>query len=292
MQKIVPFLWFDHQAEEAVALYTSLFEGSEVPAARRYGEAGPGPRGSVMSLTARLGDLQITALNGGPQFHFTPAVSFFVTCGTESEIDRLWRGLLPDGKVLMELSSYPFSRRFGWLSDRYGVSWQLNLASGPTRITPFFFFVGPQAGKAEEAMKHWGSLFEPSGIDQLERYPAGGGKDAGTVMHGRFRLAGQEFMAMDSAREHAFSFTPALSMFVNCDTQEEVDRLWDRVSAGGEKGRCGWLTDRYGVSWQIVPSVLGSLLGDPDPARSRRVMEAMLRMDKLDIRELQRAHGT
>lgn len=291
MQKIVPFLWFDHEAEEAVRLYTSLFSRSAILSTRRFGEAGPGPAGAVMTMSFRLEGLDLTALNGGPQFRFTPAISFFVAGAGETEIDALWRGLSPGAQVRMELGHYPFAEKFGWLSDRYGVSWQLMLGRGPTRIAPFFLFAGAQAGKAEEAMASWGALFPASGIQHVERYPAGRGEKEGTVMHGRFALAGQEFMAMDTAREHEFSFTPAISLFVNCETQEEVDRLWDKVSEGGQPGQCGWVTDRYGVSWQIVPTVLGTLLGDPDPARSQRVMRAMLGMRKLTIRGLQEAAG-
>jgi len=289
MQKIVPFLWFDGQAEEAVRLYTSLFRDSAVRSTGRYGDAGPGPNGSVMMQSFHLAGRELTALNGGPQFHFTPAVSFFVSCASEPEIDSLWRGLSSGGQVRMELARYPFSQKFGWVTDRYGLSWQLTLSGGETRVAPFFFFVGAQAGKAEEAMKAWTSLFPDSAIRQVERYPAGRGETEGAVMHARFALAGQEFMAMESSREHAFTFTPALSMFVNCETQDEVDRLWESVSAGGEKGQCGWVTDRYGVSWQIVPTVLGTLLGDPDRAKASRVMKAMLGMRKLDIRALQAA---
>ena len=291
MQKIVPFLWLDHQAEEAAKFYTSLFDKSKITGTTRFGEAGPGPRGSVMTASFRLEGQEFTALNGGPVFAFTPAVSFFVTCRTEAEADTLWRELSKGGKILMELARYPFSEKFGWVSDRYGVSWQLNLAGRQKKITPFFMFVGQQHGKAEEAMKSWASKFENSAVAQVERYPEGMPEPAGTVMHGRFSLAGQEFMAMDSAREHAFTFTPAISFYVNCESQEEVDGFWEKLSAGGKKGQCGWLEDRYGVSWQVVPTVLPKLLADKDPARSKRVVEAMLKMTRLDIRTLQEAHG-
>ena len=291
MQKIVPFLWFDSQAEEAAKLYTSLFDKSTVTGTSRYGEAGPGPKGSVMTASFQLEGQQFTALNGGPVFAFTPAISFFVTCRTEAEVDALWRELSKGGKVFMELAKYPFSEKFGWLSDRYGVSWQINLAGLPKKITPFFMFVGQQHGKAEEAMKSWASKFENSAIAQVEHYPPGMPEPAGTVMHGRFSLAGQEFMAMDSAREHAFTFTPAISFFINCGAQQEVDEFWEKLSAGGKKGPCGWLEDKYGVSWQVVPTILGKLLADKDPARSKKVMEAMMQMTKLDIRTLQEAHA-
>ncbi len=291
MQKIKPFLWFDSQAEEAAKLYTSLFDNSKIVSAARFGDAGPGPKGSVMTVTFQLEGQRFIALNGGPQFSFTPAISFFVTCRTEKEVDALWRKLSDGGKVFMELQKYPFSEKFGWVADKYGLTWQLNLAGREKKITPFFMFVGRQQGKAEEAMKSYVSIFKGSGIDQVERYGAGQQDPEGTVMHARFSLAGQEFMAMDSSREHAFTFTPAISLFVDCTTQKEVDELWETLSKGGKKGQCGWLEDKYGVSWQVVPTVLGELLGDPDPARSRRVMEAMLGMTRLDIRGLQEAYG-
>jgi len=290
MQKITPFLWFDHQAEEAAKFYTSLFGNSKIVRTARYGESGPGPKGTVMTVTFQLEGQEFIALNGGPQFTFTPAISFFVTCATEKEVDALWQRLSDRGKVLMELQKYPFSEKFGWVSDRYGVSWQLNLAGLQKRITPFLMFVGKQHGKAEEAMKSYVSLFKRSSIDQVERYGAVQGETEGTVMHARFSLGGQEFMAMDSNREHQFTFTPAISFFVNCKTQAEVDELWEKLSSGGTKEKCGWLQDGYGVSWQIVPTVLGELLGDPDPVRARRVMEAMLKMKKLDIKGLQQAY--
>ena len=290
MQKITPFLWFDTQAEEAARLYTSVFKNSKIGTIRRYGEAGPGPKGTAMTLTFQLAGLNIMALNGGPIYAFTPAVSFFVSCATEQEIDTAWLRLSEGGKVLMELQKYPFSEKFGWVSDRYGLSWQLNLGGRETKVTPFFMFVGKQQGRTEEALRYWGELFKDSKVEQVEKYAAGEPGAAGTVKHARFRLAGQEFMAMDSNREHDVSFTPGISLFVDCRTQEEVDELWEKLSAGGAKGQCGWLEDRYGVSWQIVPTALGEMLGDASPARSRRVMQAMMKMKKLDIGELQQAY--
>jgi predicted 3-demethylubiquinone-9 3-methyltransferase (glyoxalase superfamily) len=291
MQKITPSLWFDNQAEEAAKFYTSLFDNSRIGTVRRYGEAGPGPKGTAMTLDFHLDGARFMALNGGPVFTFTPAVSFFVSCATEDEIDRLWRSFSAGGTVMMELQKYPFSEKFGWLADRYGLSWQLNL-TGRKKITPFFMFVGDQHGKAEEAMKAWGSSFKRSRVEQVERYGPNQGGTEGTVMHGRFSLEDQEFMAMDSNQPHAFTFTPALSFFVDCQTQEEIDDLWGKLSDGGRTDQCGWLQDRYGVSWQIVPGVLGDLLGDPDPVKANKVMQAMLAMTKLDIAGLRRASGS
>jgi predicted 3-demethylubiquinone-9 3-methyltransferase (glyoxalase superfamily) len=292
MQKITPFLWFDTQAEEAARLYTSLFKNAKIGAIRRYGDAGPGPKGAVMTLTFELEGTSFMALNGGPLYTFTPSLSLFASFTTAQEIDAAWKKLTEGGKVLMELQKYPFSEKFGWVSDRFGLSWQLNLGGPSTRVTPFFMFVGKQHGRTEEAMKFWGSLFRDSKIEQVERYAAGEPGAMGAVKHARFTLAGQQFMAMESNAEHAFSFTPGFSLYVDCRTQEEVDELWEKLSAGGSNGQCGWLEDRYGVSWQVVPSALGELLGDPDPARAQRVMQAMLKMKKLVIRELQEARDS
>ncbi len=168
MQKIIPFLWFNNQAEEAARFYTSLFDGSKIGTIRRYGDAGPGPKGTVMTLSFELQGQSFMALNGGPVFSFTPAVSFHVSCRTEKEGDALWSRLSERGTVFMELQKYPFSAKFGWVGDRYGVSWQLSL-DGKTGITPYFLFVGKQCGRAEEAMKSWTAQFPRSRIDHVLR---------------------------------------------------------------------------------------------------------------------------
>ena len=290
MQKIIPFLWFDDQAEEAIHFYTSLFKNSRIGSIRRYGEGGPGPAGKVMTAEFQLNGQEFMALNGGPAFTFTPAVSFFVICETPEEVDGLWRELSQGGKVLMELDKYPFSEKFGWVQDKFGVSWQLNLAGLPQRITPFLLFVGAQNGKAEEAIRFYTSVFANSAIDHIQPYGPGMGEPEGAVVNALFFLGGQDFMAMDSSLEHAFTFTPAISFFVSCQTQDEVDHFWEQLSAGGVKDQCGWLKDKYGVSWQIIPTVLGELLGDPDPVKAGRVMQAMLQMGKIDIAGLQQAY--
>jgi predicted 3-demethylubiquinone-9 3-methyltransferase (glyoxalase superfamily) len=290
MQKIVPFMWFDNQAEEAAQFYTSLFDDSRIVDSARYGEAGPGSEGTVMSVTFELAGQKFMGLNGGPEFTFSPAISFFVNCDTQQEIDRLWKTLRCDGKVYMELDKYPFSESFAWVEDKFGVSWQLNLSSRLQKIVPFLTYVGGQEGSAERAMNEYASLFANSGITSIARYGASGNGYEGTVSHAAFTLAGEEFMAMDTTPEHDFAFTPALSFYVNCEDQAEVDRLWESLSEGGEKGACGWLQDRYGVSWQIVPTVLGRLLQDQDREKATRVTKAMLQMKKLDIRGLLEAY--
>ncbi len=291
MQKITPFLWFDREAEEAMSFYVSVFKNSRAGKVSRYAKGSPYPEGSVMSTSFNLEGLDFLALNGGPVFRFTQAISFFVSCETASGVDALWRNLSEGGKVHMDLQKYPFSEKFGWVEDRFGIGWQLNLTGEATRIAPFLLFVGDMAGKAEEAIEFYTSLLKNSGIGRIERFGAGRGEKEGTVMHARFSLEKQEFMAMDSSGPHDFTFTPAISFFVDCQTQEEVDALWGRLCEKGKPGQCGWLTDEFGVSWQIVPGVLGELLGDADPAKAGRVMQAMMGMGKLDIAGLERAYA-
>jgi predicted 3-demethylubiquinone-9 3-methyltransferase (glyoxalase superfamily) len=152
------------------------------------------------------------------------------------------------------------------------------------KITPFLWF----DGKAEEAMNFYVSVFKNSKVVRVSRYGEVGPGPKGTVMSATFELDGQQFYALNGGPQ--FTFTPAISLFVNCETQQEVDELWDKLSEGGNKERCGWLKDKYGLSWQIIPSALGKLLGDKDPAKANRVMMAMLQMDKIDIQRLQQAH--
>jgi predicted 3-demethylubiquinone-9 3-methyltransferase (glyoxalase superfamily) len=290
MQKISPYLWFDDQAEEAIQLYTSIFKNSKIGSITRFSEDVPGPKGKVITVTFELAGQEFLAINGGPEFKFTPSVSFFVRCETEAEIDTLWQALSAGGSVLMDLDRYPFSEKFAWVADKYGVSWQLDLARVPQKIDPFLLFVGEQHGKAEEAIRLYTSLFKDSSITRIVPYSPGTDEPEGSVMHAVFILNGQEFMAMDSSAEHNFSFTPAISFFVTCRDQAEVDYFWERLSTGGEKGPCGWLKDKFGVSWQIIPTVLGELINDPDPEKASRVTQAMLKMSKIEIEELQRAY--
>jgi len=152
------------------------------------------------------------------------------------------------------------------------------------KITPFLWF----NDQAEEAMNFYISIFKNSKVGRITRYGEAGPGPKGTVMSATFQLDGQEFYALNGGP--LFTFTPAISFFVNCETQQEVDELWEKLSEGGRKDRCGWLVDKYGVSWQIIPSVLGKLLGDKDAVKAKRVMQAMLQMNKLDIAKLQQAY--
>jgi predicted 3-demethylubiquinone-9 3-methyltransferase (glyoxalase superfamily) len=296
IQNITPFLWFDNHAEEAVNFYTSTFKNSKIKIVTRYGEEGAKAsgreKGTVMTMSFQIEGQDFVAINGGPVFEITPAISFFVSCENTEEIDRLWAKLSEGGAIFMELKKYPFSEKYGWVKDKYGVSWQLILAVRTQKIAPCLMFAGDQHKKAGEAINFYISIFKNSEIIQLERYLAGEGPE-GAVVHAKFTLNEQEFVAMDSHMEVPFNFNPAISFVVNCKTQDEVDYYWGKLAEGGYEGaqQCGWLQDKYGVSWQIVPAVLGELLSDPDPEKSGRVMQAMLQMKKIDINGLKEAYG-
>lgn len=297
MQKITPHLWFDNEAEEAVGFYTSLFRESRVGTISRYTETGTDihgqEEGSVMTVEFEVEGQKFIALNGGPVFSFTPAISFIVNSPTKEEVDELWEKLSAGGTALMPLGSYPFSERYGWIQDKYGVSWQLLYADyiSERKIVPSLMFVGEQCGKAEQAINLYASAFNHSEVGELFRYGPNQEPDKeGTLMFADFALEGQKFAAMDSAHDHKFTFTEAISFLVNCESQEEVDDLWDKLAADPDGGQCGWTKDRFGVSWQIVPIQLGELISDPDPEKAARAMEAMFKMKKLDIAALRAAH--
>ena len=294
MQKITPFLWFNNNAEEASNFYMSLFKNSKIENITHYnatgGEISGKPIGSVMTVSFQLAGQNFIAINGGPNITFTPAISFFVSCETRQELDELWKSLSNGSTVLMELGKYPFSEKFGWLEDKYGISWQLNLTVRPQKIAPFLMYFGNQYGKAEEAMNFYISLFKQSSVINLEHYGDGENEPEGTVKRTIFSLEGQEFMALDSNMDHHFTFTPAISFVVHCKTQEEINELWEKLSKEGMPEQCGWIKDKYGVSWQIVPVILGQMLGDDDIEKSERVMKAMLEMKKISILDLRLAY--
>lgn len=295
IEKITPFLWFDNQAEEAAAFYTSIFRNSRIDTITRFGEAASKasqqPEGSVMSVGFQIEGQKFGAVNGGPVFKITPAISFFINCESLTDINSLWNKLSENGTILMELGKYPFSERFGWLKDWFGVTWQLSLNRASQKITPFLMFSGSQYGNAEEAIRFYISIFRNSGIINTEHYKEGdpGGKP-GTIKLSKFFLNNQIFMAIDAEGEHNFTFTPALSFVVNCETQEELDYFWNRLCDGGDERvqQCGWLEDKYGVSWQIVPSVWEEMLRNADPEKSDRLMQSILKMKKIDLLTLKK----
>lgn len=295
VSRITPCVWLDDQAEAAAGFYVRTFPQGLIHGVSRYPESmeNPGgkPRGSVLTVELEIAGQPFTVLNGGPLFVLNPSISFFVHVDTSAEADRLFAALADGGQALMPLDAYPWSERYGWVQDRYGVSWQVITARRPpggATIVPCLMFAGAQHGRAAEAAHAYTGVFPDSRVDHLERYAAGEGP-AGTVKHGRFVLAGQAMVAMDSHLAHDITFTEALSLQVMCDDQDELDHYWARLAEGGQPGPCGWLKDRFGLSWQVVPRALTGWLTGEDAAARDRAFTAMLQMQKLDIAALQRA---
>jgi len=272
---LYPCLWFDGIAKEAAEFYCSVFSNSKIR------EENP------IVVTFESAGQKFMCLNGGPQFKFNPSASFFVLYESEQELIKNWETLLEGGSVLMPLDKYDWSPKYGWVQDKYGISWQLYLGKMTDvgqKFTPLLMFTGDQNGKAEEAIKFYTSVFEGSSVGGIMKYDKGENIVEGAVKHAQFSLGKNVFMAMDSDRQHQFGFNEAISFVVECETQEEIDYYWDRLSAVPEAEQCGWLKDRFGVSWQVVPSILGELMSDS--SRSDRVIKAFMQMKKFEIDKL------
>ncbi len=220
-------------------------------------------------------------------FKPNPSISFFVVCEDMNEVEQSWAKLSEGGNIMMPLDKYDWSEKYGWIQDRFGISWQLSygkLADVSQKFSPTLMFTGAQSGKAEEAIQFYTSVFDNSSVVGVLKYGANDGDTEGLVKHAQFKLRDYVVMAMDSSMAHGFSFNEGISLVVDCDTQDEIDFHWNKLTEGGQESMCGWLKDKYGVSWQIVPSVLGSLMTDKE--RAPRVMQAFMKMKKINIEEL------
>ena len=298
MQKIIPHLWFDKEAREAAEFYTSLLPNSKVTHVSTIHNT---PSGDCDIVSFDLAGQSFMAISAGPIFKFTPAISFHIKCKTVEEVDTLWKKLSPGGKVLMELGEYPFSKRYGWLEDKYGLSWQIIYSGDQSfnqTIVPVIMYVGNVAGKAEEAINFYVDTFKDapsssgeSKIHFISRYGKNPGPDKeDNVNYSHFSLNGFEMGAMDSAQDHKFTFSEAISFIIPCYTQEEIDYFWEKLSADPKAEQCGWLKDKYGVSWQVWATEIGKMMGSGDQEKVERVTKAFLQMKKFDIATLKKAY--
>lgn len=298
--QIVPHLWYAHEAVEAAQFYAGVFPDSTVD---YVGQLRNTPSGDCDVVSFRLGGQPFQAISAGPLFRFNPSISFIVNFDpsrdsrARAQLDAAWAALSAGGQILMPLDAYPFSERYGWVQDRFGLSWQLILSdpAGEPRpfIVPALTFSGARCGQAEDAIAFWCTVFAGARMGRIVRYPAGMAPNReGTVMFADFRLGDTWFAATDSALEHGFDFNEAVSFMVLCRDQAEIDRYWEALSAVPEAEACGWCKDRFGVSWQIVPAELEALLRSSDQARVDRVTQAFLPMKKLDLATLQAAVET
>ncbi len=275
---IYPSLWYDNNAREAAEFYASVFPETKIT------DENP------VVVMLEMNGQRLMLLNGGDMFRPNPSISLMYLTTSQSEVEDICSKLIVGGKVLMPLGEYPFSRKYGWVEDRYGVSWQLYTGQEEhiiQRLVPTLMFTGSNNGKAEEAVGFYTSVLPDSQPRGMLRYTGAEGEVAGNIQHGEFMIREYLLMIMDSSLSHDYNFTEGVSLVVECDTQAEIDRFWTaQTSGGGEESMCGWLKDRFGVSWQIIPTVLPALM-----AGSPRVTEELLKMKKLDIRKLMEAAG-
>lgn len=291
MQKITTHLWFDKQAKDAANFYTDVFDNAKIKSVKTLSST---PSGDVDIINLDIEDQSFTFISAGPYFKINPSISFLVACANSDEVNKIYEKIREGSTPLMDLGEYAFSNRYTWIIDKYGVSWQImDMGERPInqKITPTLMFVGDVCGKTEEAVNFYTSIFPDSSIHHVMRYESSEAPEKeGTVKHAGFVLNKQWFAGMDSAHDHKFKFNEAVSFVVNCDTQEEVDYYWDKLSAMPESEQCGWLKDKYGVSWQIVPTAMGDMMNSNDKEAIARVTQAFLKMKKFDIAELQKAY--
>lgn len=276
-QPIYPCIWcMDNNAREMANFYLSVFPDTKITDESQY----------VSMIT--VGGQRIMLLNDNAESAPNPSISLMYMSTSEKDVEDLYVKLTEGGSTLMALDSYPFSPKYAWVEDRYGVSWQLITAEAKDiiqKVVPTMMFTGDNNGKAEEAMRLYTSLFPESEIRGILRYTGEEGETMGNIQHAEFVVNGYLMMAMDSSYPHAFNFNEGVSLVVECDTQEEIDHYWDGLTAdGGKEVMCGWLTDKYSVSWQITPSEFEELI-----LKSPKVFEAMLKMKKMDIGKLKEA---
>lgn len=272
-EKITPCLWYNGTAEEAANLYCSVFSDVKITARSPF----------VVALN--VSGQSITLLDGGPMYQPNPSISFFYICETEKELLAAWNAFTKEGKIMMPLDAYHWSKKFGWVTDKFGVSWQLSLDGMEDvgqKVTPCLMFAGDQCGRAEEALQFYSKVFKISKTDGILY-----GENKKLVQHAQFSLLGQKFMVMDSAEPHDFNFSEGVSLTIHCETQDEIDYYWNTFTEGGRESMCGWLKDKFGVSWQVIPTILDSIMKDPQKAG--KAAKAFMAMRKLDIEQIVQA---
>lgn len=291
MKKIVPHLWYDNEAKEAALFYISLFQKSKLLNVAVIENT---PSGNAEIVSFELEGQPFEAISAGPIFKFNPSISLIVACYSIDEVNAKWKALSEGGIELMPLGEYPFSKYYCWVQDKYGLSWQLMLVDDSQnfqKITPNFLFSRDVCGRAEEAIKYYTEIFDNSEIGIISKYADGEAKTSkAKINYGAFKLEGIDFSAMDNGFESEFSFNEAFSLIINCKNQEEIDYFWQKLSAVPEAEECGWVKDKFGVSWQIVPTIMSEMLSSGSREQINRLTETFLKMKKFDLEVLKKAY--
>jgi predicted 3-demethylubiquinone-9 3-methyltransferase (glyoxalase superfamily) len=284
---IFPCLWYDGEAKESADFYCKVFDGkitADTPV--------------VMNI--EIFGQKLMLLNGGPHFTKNASVSFMVICDTEAEVQKYWDQLLEGGMALMPLDSYSWSKKYGWVQDKYGVTWQIFLGekASEQKVIPTLMFIHENNGKAMQAMELYTTVFPNSSIGKILKYGEGGEghpitEPGENIQHAHFEIDGYSFFCMDNSYDHKFDFNEGISMVIMTDSQEQTDHYWNSLIAnGGRESMCGWLKDPYGFSWQIVPKRLIQLMSDSDQEKSQKVVQAMMKMQKIIIGDLETAYNS
>ncbi|MCR3956224.1 MAG: VOC family protein [Gudongella sp.] len=290
MQKIIPHLWFDKEAKEAAEFYAGLFEGSGIKGSVVIRDT---PSGDTEMVSFSLAGVEFEAISAGPYFRFNPSINLLVSFDNQEELRRVWEAISDGGEERMALGEYPFSELYSWVEDRFGLNWQLLYDRGgkaSQRIVPVLMFSNGVCGKTEEAIEFYTDVFKDSTVELISKYSEGEAPDKRAVVNfSEFHLNEFVISAMDNAMGADFTFNEAFSFQVLCRDQEEIDYYWDKLSADPQAEVCGWIKDKYGVSWQIIPYNMSQVMLDGNPEEMDRYTKAFLQMKKFDLEVLEKA---
>lgn len=289
MGQLVSYLWFDNQAEEAVAFYLSLFEG-EITNRQMFENI---PTGEALEISFTLENMKFAAWNGGDSVKLNSSISVIVTLKSAQEVEDLYAQLMEGGKELMPLDSYPFNERYAWVEDKFGLSWQLLVdenASSNQKLRPSLLFSGQYCGKAEEALVFYQEVFEKAETGPIHHYQEGEAQDErAKINYSELHVLEQSLVLMDNGYGGDFEFNEGYSFLILCSSQAEVDFYFEKLSFVPEAEQSGWVKDPYGVSWLIIPIRLYDLMASSTDEEQARISEALLKMKKLDIEALEDA---
>ena len=284
---IFPCLWFNGDGKEAADFYCKIFNGKITA-------------DTPVVLNIELFGQKFMFLNAGPQFEKNASISFTILCKTDDEVQQYWNELIKNGTILVELSEYPWSKKYGTVKDQFGVTWQIYLGEKQSdqKIIPTLIFINQNNGQAKKAIEFYTSIFPNSKMGGTLKYGEGARNGthelAENIQHADFEIDNYSFFCMDSSQNHQFDFNEGISMVVMTDDQIQTDHLWNSLLAdGGRESMCGWLKDQFGLSWQIVPKKLLELMNDFDqPQKAQKVVEAMMSMQKIVIADLENAYNS
>lgn len=289
MQKITPHLWYDKDAKEAAKFYITLFPDSKITDIITLYDT---PSGDAELVSFELSGQKFMAISGGPHFKLNESTSLFAYCESDEKIEGVYNKLSDGGKILFPLDKYDWSPKYAWVVDKFGLSWQLDVEkiNNQQKILPALLFVNDKVLKVKEASEFYCSIFPNSKVVMEYPYDKSAGLPDGSLLFAQFKISDYLFNAMSGQGEHKFDFNEAISFMVNCDTQEEIDYYWEKLSVVPEAEQCGWCKDKFGVSWQITPTVLAEMLSKGSAEQVDRVTKAFMPMKKLVIDELKKAY--